>query len=533
MRYGSDVRGKRLVVAALVAFARIAHATPTPDAPAPSAPPEPLDAPSPNDPPPPPPQDDATGSDDADAQQPPDDEGDDGGPPLHEDNEYGPLIFIESVGITGNSATDLEIIRRALPIAPGDVLHSSDKRLRDVRYKVLALGYFRDVIVTMRKGVERGHVVVEVHVVERGTIVLNRLWLGISESTAAYGGLDLTERNLLGLGIALGGGFVYGEHGDIEGSRDQWAGEIRLADTSLRGTAWGVNGAMTLVHGSEPYRTSGGPNEDLPAAFGAFDYRRFAGRAGTTYDVTALSRLSASVRVEQIDATLPTAPTQTLSNGEIVGIDPHLQQGGSRVVTLGFGFDRDTRPDPVLPHSGDRGTVAAEIGSAAFGSSYDFATLFARYEKWWPLQEERQTLGLRFAGGLVLGNADEFDRIYIADVDHSLTPRALGLVLSTASPFDLLGTREYKPTYGDIGGNITGEYAITLFRGTGKKRVYGGDLFFDAGIWALAETEDLHERDAAIWKSLPMDLFFDAGVRIDTDVGIFELAFSNALGRLR
>jgi hypothetical protein len=63
--------------------------------------------------------------------------------------------------------------------------------------------------------------------------------------------------------------------------------------------------------------------------------------------------------------------------------------------------------------------------------------------------------------------------------------------------------------------------------------VYGGDLFFAAGLWALAETDDLRLRDAGIYKSLPMDIFVDTGIRLDTDVGVFELTVSNALGRLR
>src|SRR5947199_2101671 len=61
---------------------------------------------------------------------------------LHEDKEFGPVILIEAIEITGNTATQTEIIRRALPIQPGDIVHSSDRRLRDTRFKVLALGYF-------------------------------------------------------------------------------------------------------------------------------------------------------------------------------------------------------------------------------------------------------------------------------------------------------------------------------------------------------------------------------------------------------
>ncbi|MFT3696071.1 MAG: BamA/TamA family outer membrane protein [Kofleriaceae bacterium] len=451
---------------------------------------------------------------------------------FHEDNEFGPVIMIEAIEITGNTATQTELIRRALPIAPGDILHASDRRLRDSRYKVLALGYFRDCTLAMKKGTARGQVVIEIHVVERGTFVLNRLWFGSNTLSPWWIGADVGERNLLGLGISVGGGVIYAADGDITGDRAQWAGELRAADTSLYGTRWGANGSITLVHGSEPYRVAGTDSDD-PKDFQAFAYRRFGGRAGITYDATELTRISAGLRAEWIDTALPVAPTRTLPDGTVTAIDLHLDPGESRVVTAGVGFDHDNRSDPILPHSGDHLQASAEIGSAAIGSSYDFATLFGRYEHWWPLRNERSALGLRLAGGVVIGDAPRFDRIHISDVDHMLTPRALGLVLSNASPIDILGTKSEKPSFGEVGGSATLEFTSELFRGTGKNRVYGGDWFVGGGLWALAQTDDLVLRDSGVWKSLPVDVYIDAGIRIDTDIGVFELTISNALGRVR
>jgi len=90
------------------------------------------------------------------------------------DDDFGPVLLIEQINIVGNTATQEELIRRALPIQTGDVLRASDKRLRVARFKVLALGYFRDVTLAMNKGSQRGQVIIEVRVVERGTVVLNR-----------------------------------------------------------------------------------------------------------------------------------------------------------------------------------------------------------------------------------------------------------------------------------------------------------------------------------------------------------------------
>ena len=513
MRYVRGVRGIVLVCLSQLLLAAPARAQPAGDPePADSQPAEPVGEGTPTPPP-------------APVDEPPHE-------PFHEDNEFGPVIMIESIDITGNTATQTEIIRRALPIAPGDILHASDRRLRDSRFKVLALGYFRDVTLSMKKGSERGQVIIEIHVVERGTFVLNKLWFGSNSVSPYWLGADVGERNLLGLGIAVGGGVIYAADGDIGGSRAQWAGELRAADTSLYGSRWGANGSLTLVHGSEPYRISG-TDSDAAAEFLAFPYRRFGGRAGVTYDATELSRISAGLRVESVDTNLPVAPTRTLPDGRIVDVDLHLQPGESRVVTVGVGFDRDTRPDPILPHVGGHFAGSAEVGTAALGSSYDFATLFARYEHWWPLRDERSAIGARFAGGVVIGDAPRFDRIHVSDVDHMLTPRALGLVLSNAAPLDILGTRPEKPSYGEVGGSATLEFTSQLFRGTGKNRVYGGDWFIGAGLWGLAQTDELILRDTGVWKSLPIDIYADAGIRIDTDIGVFELTIANALGRVR
>ncbi len=298
----------------------------------------------------------------------------------------------------------------------------------------------------MKKGSERGQVVIEIHVVERGTFVLNKLWFGSNSVSPYWFGADVSERNLLGLGIAVGGGLIYAAHGDVGGDRDQWAGELRAADTSLYGSRWGANGSLTLVHGSEPYRISGTAGDDA-TDFRAFPYRRFGGRAGVTYDVDRAVADLVGLRAEQVDTELPVAPTRTLADGRVVDVDLHLEPGESRIVTAGFGFDRDTRPDPILPHSG--GKITASVSRSARRPSAA-ATTSRRCSRATSTGGRCATsasaIGLRLAGGVVIGDAPRFDRIHISDVDHMLTPRALGLVLSNAQPLDILGTRPDKPT---------------------------------------------------------------------------------------
>ncbi len=447
-----------------------------------------------------------------------------------DDPSFGPRIVIERIEVTGNDWTAERVIRRALPVKAGDALRAGDPRLRDARFKVLALGYFRDVQLSLEKGRVRGNVVLVVHVVERGTIVLNRLYFGTAEATPWWLGIDLGDRNFLGTGLDVGTAFVYADELEAAGGTSQWAGELRIGATGIGGTRLGAHGALRHVDASEPYRVRGDAADGSPSLFDAFSYARTGATVGVSIDVTPLSTLSFDGRFEHVDADRPAAPTRVLEDGTSVHVDLGLQSGDSRVATIGIGFDRDTRPDPVLPFTGDRVTVVGELGGAYTGSDYDFASVLARYERWFPVRGVRHVVSVHLTGGVILGEAPLFDRFYIGDVNRLLSPRALGLVVSTLPSHDLLGASAADVTYGEVAGQLEVQYSRRLFRSGGP--IYGGDIFVGAGVFGLATRADFTARDEALVNAMPVDLMFDVGLRLDTEVGIFELTFANGLGRL-
>ena len=443
------------------------------------------------------------------------------GPP----DPFGPLILIESIEVVGNTYTAERLIRRALPVKEGERLRAGDPRLRAARFKVLALGYFRDVDLRLRKGSTRGNVILSVRVVERGTVVLNRIFFGNTLVTPWWGGLDLTERNFFGSGVGVGGAFVVAGKGDADNAGAQKAFQLRLEDPSLFGGPIGAHGSFHYADASEPYRIAGDPSDGAAANFAAFDYKRVGGRAGATINTGAFDRLTAMVRFDAVRANLPAAPTRTLPDGRVVDVDLLLEDGESRVATTGLLFERDTRPDPILPYAGDHLLLYAEVGAGPIGSSYDFASILGRYERWWQIAPGHVVSG-HLVGGAVLGDAPLFDRLHVGDIDRMVSPRALGLVVSTTPPFDFFGTGSDEITYGELGGLLEAQYAFRLFRS--RKAVYGGDLFVGAGLWTLHATRDLGY-DAP---DFPVDLLIDAGLRLDTEIGIFELSLANALGRV-
>jgi outer membrane protein assembly factor BamA len=411
------------------------------------------------------------------------------------DNNFGPLITIESIVVTGNTATASEVIKGALPIAAGDQLRAGDAKLAAARYRVLALGFFRTVELTLAKGSQRGQVVLYVNVEERGTVVLNRLYFGNSNATPWWAGIDLGERNFLGTGVAVGGAFVVVGDGNAEGATPQQSALLRASDSAFFGSRFGWHASAYGVNASEPYRVQGEPDDARVLNFEAFDYERIGGRGGLSRRITSLSQGSVGARLEFVHASLPSNPVQTLPSGERRDIDLHLQDGSSR------------------------------FAHKFTGSSYDFVTLQGTYERWWPVLRDEHVISVHLGGGAVFGDVPLFERLHVGDINRMVAPRALGLVTSTTPSLDILNTSTDEITYGEVGGLAEVQYSYKLFRS--KSFVYGGEVFVGVGLWTLATTGDLERRD-----SIPVDLLVDAGLRIDTEIGIFELSMANALGRL-
>ena len=111
-----------------------------------------------------------------------------------------------------------------------------------------------------------------------------------------------------------------------------------------------------------------------------------------------------------------------------------------------------------------------------------------------------------------------------------LPPRALELNFSTLNSRDIFNTIIESMRYENIAGRIAVEYSLSLFRR--KHYVYGGDLFFRIGVFGLMSRQHFRQRETSIREAIPMDMTFDAGLRLDTAVGIFTLSVANALGRL-
>jgi outer membrane protein assembly factor BamA len=446
-----------------------------------------------------------------------------------DDAGFGPSVVVERIEIAGNKSTSGALIENALPVRVGQSMRVGDPRLVEAKYRVLGLGYFKSVETRLGRGSRHGHVILYVDVEERGTITLEQLYIGTTEITPFWGGLDVTERNFFGTGVSIGAAFVATARTRVPAGEHQKAFELRLGKAALGDSRLGLEVATYFIDASEPYRVRGEYDDGGRENFDAFSIRRIGTRVTALWTLDPWQRVGLTGRFEHVETERPLLPTYTDPAGREGYIDLYLRPGRTRVASGAILYDRDTRSEPVLTTSGNRLRLRGEVGSELLGGSYEFGTILAKYEHWWPIFTERQAVSLHLTGGLVVGNAPRFDRLYVGDLNRLLTPRLMGLVVSTV-PARHFGSNGAVETYGEIGAVVGGEYSYRLF--AGKNFVYGGNLFAGFGFWSLASSDRSIIRDEPLAKALPIGMYADAGLRLDTEIGIFELSIANAIGRV-
>ncbi|HMC93652.1 MAG TPA: BamA/TamA family outer membrane protein [Polyangia bacterium] len=448
------------------------------------------------------------------------------------DARFGPRYVIEDVVVRGNRKTSRSLIVEELAtlgLAPGANVDASDARVETARYRLLSLGYFLDVRLSVARGAKRGGVVLEVEVEERGTLVINELFPATSQATLFWGGADLSETNFLGRGINLGAGFVVSTKPVVPDAHAGLGLRLHVGLPTLGGPN-GLHLSLTGLYndGSEFYRASGDDRDADPGRFVATRVHRAGGLLTAGKMLPAGLHAAVSFREEEISATLPPQQARTLPGGGVSPIDFLVRDGASHLDTLAAGLDLDTRSDPILPRAGMRIALHVEGSTHLLGSSYDYVKTVLEGSFYWRMPHGH-ALGLHVFAGAIAGDAPYFDRFFIGDLNLLLPRRALGIDFSTQPSPNLLDSNIAHHRYDNYAGRLLVEYAIPIWRRRGL--VYGGDAFVAAGLLGMASDGDFLAPGPFSLRSLPIDLTGDLGLRLDTYVGVFTISIANALSR--
>ncbi len=451
-------------------------------------------------------------------------------PEFPPDPTFAPSYVLESIEVRGNRKTKTALILREVGLHNGDVVSANDARVGLARLRLLALGFFLDVHLSLVKGAERGHASLVVEVEERGTIILDALYLGTSQATTLWGGLAVTERNLLGRGLALGGGFVGSTRPQVAHAEPGVAGALHVAGPpAFFSGRLALQASFNASRGSEFFRTQGDSGSSDPASFVAANVRRLGGTFGAGRTLTRTLFLSGEARFESIRADLPSERTQTSPDGLAAPIPFDIRDGDSHLGSLSLNLDIDSRTDPVLPRGGHHISFSVEATTTKLASSYGFVKGVIQASNYFPLRWGH-VIGIHGYLGGIWGDAPYFDRFFIGDLNQLLPPRALGLNFSTQPSHDFLGTGIAAHRYDNLAGRALVEYAIPIWSRHGL--LYRGDAFAAFGVLAVSNPDDLRHGDIPLSRAIASDLTADLGIRLDTTIGIFTLSVANAIGRI-
>jgi len=441
---------------------------------------------------------------------------------------------LEGLEIRGNTVTLARVIEHLIPFRAGDALSVDDRELTLTRYRLLGTGFFKDVQLSLRRGSRRGSVVLRVDVVERNTLVLNDLWLGLatdaepngrSRPLTAYGGFDVSELNLAGAGIALGGAMVLADR--------QLALRTRISDDDFLRSSWTAEAELRYANAQDFFgsRQVLVDQEGMSTAqdYAVLRYRRFGGTVGAGHEVGSVAtRVFVDYRFEGVDATLPAAASHKRGR-DIEPLDFRLRPGGSLVSTVSATLMRDTRDDAALPTRGSHIVGMVQTTLAPSGGDYLFTKFVLRASRWMALPWSHVVRLEGLMGGVV-GEAPLFETFYVGDYTDLRPHRALDLAFDRRAAPNFFGTSIADVRYGDYAARFVAEYRVPMYRG--RRSVYSVDAFMSAGVYGVAQARDITQpaRGYEGFAKVPIDLTFNAGLQASTAAGAFKVGIANLVG---
>lgn len=415
------------------------------------------------------------------------------------------------------------------------VFWPEDPRIDRAIQRLAATGYFDQVairLVPIAAQTNRAWLIVDIH--ERGSLMIRQVDAASSLLTPFAGGLDIAERNLAGSRVHLGAAFVVGTPARVvDNNRLQQAYEIYTELPVIAGTPLGVAASAYAILANEPYRIAGQYHDPNPANFDTVPYSRFGGELGVTIPFRADLRLGIDFRFEAIDATLPSAGAMTLSpEGDLRELDLHVKPGLHYLSSAEFSFAWDERSRAAILGKGGHIRLDVQLSSPAIGSSYEYLRVLigGGYSFRLPWGH---WLSPSLWGGQIAGDAPRFELILPGDLSDWTPGRTHGLQYSTRWPVDTFKTGVNAFALAHIGGRVDLEYGIPLFRRPRTSFVYGGYLFFSAGIFTLTGTRAERTRRRELDEMVaPIGLNADFGLKLDTSIGTFDFSVGNILRRL-
>ena len=391
----------------------------------------------------------------------------------------GPSLYVERIDIKGNNQTLDQVIRREFSISEGDAFNPA--LIRKSEEKLRALGFFKNLSVSVLPGSSSDKAVVTVDVEEAPTGSLN-FGAGYSTDTELSGTISLSERNFLGKGQRL----LF----EVLTSESNKSIKFGFTEPALLNRDLSASIDLTYL--------------DLEPRQSSFTSNESSIRTGFGFKLGNDTRLITSLKILEEKISVPIS-----SNSLILKED----QGKISKSELSFDYLIDGRDSIIKPKNGF--LLRSDITISGLGSRNSFIKASARGKIYNSFFDDLITLTGELEGG-VMQMQNGFSR--------------------TVDRFSLGGRSLRGFQYGQIGpreGNepLGGEnYAVSRVEanfplGLPKELGFYGGLFAEAGsLWGLKYDKSKLSLDPNNLKSI------DSKIR--SSIG-FTLYWSTPIGPLQ
>ena len=387
----------------------------------------------------------------------------------------GPSLYVERIDIKGNNQTLDKVIRREFSISEGDAFNPA--LIRKSEEKLRALGFFKNLSVSVLPGSSSDKAVVTVDVEEAPTGSLN-FGAGYSTDTELSGTISLSERNFLGKGQRL----LF----EVLTSESNKSIKFGFTEPALLNRDLSASIDLTYL--------------DLEPRQSSFTSNESSIRTGFGFKLGNDTRLITSLKILEEKISVPIS-----SNSLILKED----QGKISKSELSFDYLIDGRDSIIKPKNGF--LLRSDITISGYGSRNSFIKASARGKIYNSFFDDLITLTGELEGG-VMQMQNGFSRT----VDRfSLGGRSL-----RGFQYGQIGPRE-----GDepLGGE---NYAVSRIEanfpiGLPKELGFYGGIFAEAGsLWGLnydnekinVNANDLKSVDSKIRSSVGFTLYWSTPI---------------------
>ena len=431
-----------------------------------------------------------------------------------------PFYTIEEIRITGNSMTSEARIRSILQIAEGQEIQLSI--LESAKARLSALGSFESAEVRLLPGSDKGNICIEVRVSERMHIQFNDYYIGLSEKSDFWLGLNTSFLNPLGSGHRFNLSFV-------ATPKSEYAFNLNYIIPNIAGSSFFISLGMHSAMVQEEVFVRSKYIEQVSSEYLAPE-RLGINRHGVTLlgGFRPLSVLSLTLGIQL--NTLHRFDDKVMEEKRTT-LDEYLLPGKS-ISTGGFASIMfDTRRSPRMPDQGH--LVGLNIGGTfrSAVSDYKYFRAFLFHESNFTLVPEH-ILRVMSSAGAVIGDAPYYDKFQYADF-YPLNPGRISTFKpSSAGAFDIFKTGASDLGYEDFIVNVGIEYAWQRMLMKANIRrleiycrlnaVYADSL--DVPTLALG-----NDPDGATRGRFPIDGGLDFGVRLETEFGFFKFSLGYVL----